>query len=115
MSELANKKCVPCTTGTPPLKGEELKKLFNQLEEGWVLEEESKIYKAYRFKDFKEALSYVNAIGKIAEEEGHHPDIHFGWGKVKVILTTHKIKGLSSSDFVMAAKCDVAYTLVDRK
>ena len=110
MSELANKKCVPCTVGTPPLSGDELKGFYTQLEEGWELIEEKQIKKHYRFKNFKEALAFVNDIGKMAEEEGHHPDIELGWGKVVVSLITHKIKGLSESDFVMAAKCDVAFT-----
>lgn len=110
MSELSKKKCVPCTVGTPPLSGNELQRLFNELEEGWKLVEEKQIEKSYRFKDFKGALAFVNDIGKIAEEEGHHPDIELTWGKVKVTLWTHKISGLSESDFVMAAKCDVAFT-----
>ena len=110
MSELAKKKCVPCTAGASPLKGKELQSVFNQLEEGWEMIEQKKIAKTYRFKNFKEALAYVNEIGKIAEEEGHHPDIFLSWGKVKVTLWTHKIEGLSESDFVLAAKCDVVYT-----
>jgi 4a-hydroxytetrahydrobiopterin dehydratase len=109
MSELAKKKCVPCTVGTPALKGEELQRFYQQLEEGWTLVGEEKLEKTYRFKDFKEALLFVNHIGKIAEEEGHHPDIELSWGKVKVKLSTHKIKGLSESDFVLAAKCDVTF------
>lgn len=109
MSELAKKKCVPCTIGTPALKGEELQKFYKQLEDGWKLIGEQKIEKEYKFKDFVSALQFVNDIGKIAEEEGHHPDIELSWGKVKIILWTHKIKGLSESDFVLAAKCDVDY------
>ena len=110
MSELAKQKCIPCTVGTPPLKGEELQKFYKQLEDGWQLIGEERIEREYKFKDFKSALGYVNDIGKIAEEEGHHPDIELSWGKVKVILWTHKINGLSESDFVLAAKCDVDYT-----
>ncbi len=110
MSELSKKKCVPCVSGTPPLGGEELLRFFRELEEGWELKEEKQIVKDYRFKDFKEALTFVNDIGKIAEEEGHHPDITLSWGKVKVLFWTHKIKGLTESDFILAAKCDVAYT-----
>lgn len=110
MSELAKKKCLPCIGGTPPLKGEQLQGYFKQLEEGWDLVKEARLEKSYQFKDFKSALAFVNDIGKIAEEEGHHPDIELSWGKVKVILWTHKIHGLSESDFVMAAKCDVAFT-----
>lgn len=110
MSELAKKKCVPCTVGTPPLTGKELQRTFKELEDGWELIEEKRIEKTYRFKDFKGALAFVNDLGKIAEEQGHHPDIELSWGKVKVILWTHKIHGLSESDFVMAAKSDVAFT-----
>jgi len=111
MSELAKKKCVPCTVGTPALAGTELQLFYKQLEDGWELIENKRIEKTYRFKDFKGALAFVNDLGKIAEEQGHHPDIELSWGKVKVILSTHKIKGLSESDFVMAAKCDVTYIL----
>lgn len=108
MSELANKKCVPCTTGTPPLSGKELKTMMNLVEE-WTLVDDKQIEKTFKFKNFKEALAFVNDIGKIAEEEGHHPDIELGWGRVKVKLSTHKIKGLSEADFILGAKCDAAY------
>lgn len=110
MSGLAKKKCVPCTTQTPPLKGKELQSFMDLLEDGWELIEEKKIQKTYRFKDFKQALAFTNSIGIIAEEEGHHPDILLSFGKVVITLWTHKIKGLSESDFVLAAKCDVSYT-----
>ena len=110
MRELAKKKCVPCTVGTPPLKGDKLKQFYDELEEGWELVGEKQIEKTYKFKNFKEALAFVNDLGKIAEEEGHHPDLLLSWGKVRVVLSTHKIQGLSESDFVMAAKCDVAFT-----
>jgi len=110
MSELAKKKCVHWIVGAEPLKGDRLQTLFKQLEEGWKLIEEKRIEKIYKFKDFKEALGFVNDLGKIAEEEGHHPDIELSWGRVKVILWTHKIDGLTESDLVMAAKCDVAFT-----
>lgn len=110
MSELSKKKCLPCTASTPPISGAELKKCLHQLEEGWELIAEKEIAKSYRFRDFKQALAFVNDIGKIAEEEGHHPDIELSWGKVKIRLSTHKIKGLSESDFILAAKCDLAFT-----
>jgi 4a-hydroxytetrahydrobiopterin dehydratase len=109
VSELARKKCVPCTVETPPLKGEALKKFLDQLSEGWKVVEEHHLEQEYKFKDFKEALAFVNDLGTLAEDEGHHPDIHLSWGKVKVTFWTHKIKGLSESDFVMAAKCDALY------
>ncbi len=109
MSELSRKKCVPCTVGTPPLTGEELQHFYKELEDGWEIKQEKCIEKSYAFKNFKEALSFVNEIGRVAEEEDHHPDITLSWGKVKIALSTHKIKGLSESDFVLAAKCDVVY------
>lgn len=107
MSELSKKKCIPCKAGTPPLKGSELKRFMGELGNGWKLIEEHHLEKEYTFKNFKEALDFVNKVGKIAEEEGHHPDIFLSWGKVKVIFWTHKINGLSESDFVMAAKSDL--------
>lgn len=110
MSELAKKSCVPCKAGASPLKGEELKRHLDLLEQGWELVEEKQIEKSYSFKNFKEALAFVVDIGKIAEEENHHPDIELSWGKAKVSLSTHKIGGLSESDFILAAKCDVAFT-----
>ena len=109
MSDLASKKCVPCTVDTPPLKGDDLKKFQQQLTEEWKVVEEHHLEREYKFKNFKEALAFVNDLGSLAEDEGHHPDIHLSWGMVKVIFWTHKIKGLSESDFVMAAKSDAAY------
>ena len=109
MSELAKKKCVPCTSDTAPLKGDALKRHMDLIEE-WRLQDDKQLEKSFLFKNFKEALDYVNDIGKIAEEQGHHPDIELGWGRVVVKLSTHKIKGLSESDFILAAKIDVAYT-----
>ena len=79
------------------------------LEEGWELIEGKKIKKTYKFKDFKGALGFVDDLGKIAEEEGHHPDIELSYGKASVLLWTHKIGGLSESDFILAAKSDVVF------
>ena len=110
MSELAKKSCVPCKEGALPLAGEELKRHFDLLEEGWELIEGKKIKKTYKFKDFKGALHFVDEVGKVAEEEGHHPDIELSYGKATITLWTHKISGLSESDFVMAAKSDVVFT-----
>lgn len=109
MADLASKHCVACKGGTLPLKGDQLIELLKQLGEGWFLEGEQRLEKGFKFKDFKEALDFTNQIGKIAEQEGHHPDIYLSWGKVKVTLYTHKIEGLSESDFIMAAKCDDAF------
>jgi 4a-hydroxytetrahydrobiopterin dehydratase len=105
MSELASKECVPCRGGTPPLKGEELDELRRQVPE-WEVVEEHHLRRRFRFKTFGEALDFVNKVGELAEEQGHHPDISFGWGKVEVTVWTHKIDGLTESDFIFVAKVD---------
>ncbi len=105
-NELAKKKCIPCETGVPPLKDEELVKFYQQLQHGWKVIEEHHLKKEYTFKNFKQALDFTNKVGEIAESEGHHPDIYLAWGKVKITIWTHKINGLSESDFILAAKCD---------
>ncbi len=104
--ELSKKNCIPCKGGVPPLKGDELKKLFTQLKNGWKIVNEHHLEKEYTFPNFQKALDFTNKVGAIAESEGHHPDIHLSWGKVKIILWTHKIDGLTESDFILAAKCD---------
>lgn len=109
-TDLSQKKCIPCSGGVPRLHGNEIETLFEQLHDGWKVIEEQRLEKEYPFANFKEALKYTNNLGSIAEEEGHHPDIYLSWGKVKVILWTHKINGLSESDFIFAAKCDQQYT-----
>lgn len=103
---LSEKHCIPCKGGVPPLKGEALHKLYRELGGGWELVDDHHIEKEYSFKNFVEALDFTNKVGQIAEAEGHHPDIHLGWGKAKIILWTHKIDGLTESDFILAAKCD---------
>ena len=105
MSELADRQCVPCRGGVPPLKGEEIDKLIAQLS-GWDVVDEHHLRKQYKFKDFRETLDFVNRVGEVAEKEGHHPDFCFGWGKAEVTIWTHKIDGLTESDFVLAAKID---------
>jgi 4a-hydroxytetrahydrobiopterin dehydratase len=105
MTELASKTCVPCKGGTPPLKGEELNELRRQVPE-WEVIEEHHLRRTFRFKNFREALVFVNKVGELAEEQGHHPDISFGWGRVEVTIWTHKIDGLTESDFIFAAKVD---------
>lgn len=107
MSELAKKNCVPCKGGVPPLRGEAIGQLLAQIE-GWEAVDEHHLRKTYRFKDFVQALAFVNRVGAIAEEQGHHPDIHLTWGSVRVEIWTHKINGLTESDFVLAAKADEA-------
>jgi 4a-hydroxytetrahydrobiopterin dehydratase len=102
---LAEKSCVPCRGGVPPLKGAELEKLKQQLP-GWQVVDEHHLTKTYTFPDFVSALSFVNRAGAIAEQEGHHPDLYLAWGKVEVKTWTHKIDGLTESDFILAAKID---------
>jgi 4a-hydroxytetrahydrobiopterin dehydratase len=104
--KLSDKKCVPCTTGVPPLKGKELVEFAKQLGNGWKVVNEHHLEKEYLFKDFLQALAFTNKVGAVAEQEGHHPDILLSYGKVRIQLWTHKIDGLSESDFILAAKCD---------
>ena len=105
MSELASRACVPCRGGVPPLKGEEITKLLGELN-AWSVVSEHHLSKVFNLPDFKEALAFVNRIGELAEEQGHHPDICFGWGRVEITIWTHKIDGLTESDFILAAKID---------
>lgn len=102
---LADQTCVPCKGGVPPLKGEALNKFKAQLPD-WQVVDEHHLHRAFRFPDFKQALAFVNRAGAIAEEQGHHPDILLAWGKAEVTIYTHKIDGLTESDFVLAAKID---------
>ncbi len=105
MSELASKTCLPCRGGVPPLKGEEITKLLAQLD-GWNVVQEHHLEKSYHFPDFRSALEFTNKVGQLAEEQGHHPDIYLAWGKVQIQIWTHKIDGLTESDFILAAKID---------
>lgn len=102
-SELAAKTCVPCRGGTPPLKGQALESYLKQVP-GWEAVDEHHLHRLFKFPDFRQALDFVNKAGEIAEEQGHHPDISLAWGKAEITLWTHKINGLSESDFIMAAK-----------
>ena len=106
-SSLAGEKCVPCRGGVPPLAGEELAALARELGNGWRVVDEHHLEKEFAFPDFAEALAFTNRVGALAEEEGHHPDIYLAWGKVRITIWTHKIDGLSRSDFVLAAKIDL--------
>lgn len=103
---LAAEKCIPCRGGVPPLKGEELRALTAQLGGDWTVVDEHHLSKSFAFPDFASALAFTNAVGAIAEEEGHHPDIHLSWGRVVIDIWTHAIDGLTRSDFVLAAKVD---------
>ncbi len=105
---LEAKTCVPCRGGVPPLKGKDLMKLQQQLPDAaeWKVINEHHLTRLFTFPDFKTALDFVNKVGALAEEQGHHPDIVLKWGKVEVTMWTHKIDGLTESDFIMAAKID---------
>jgi 4a-hydroxytetrahydrobiopterin dehydratase len=105
MSELASKTCIPCHGGVPPLQGAELAALAGQVA-GWQVVEEHHIVKRYTFPDFITALRFVDRVGALAEEQGHHPDILLTWGNVQITLWTHAVKGLTESDFILAAKID---------
>ena len=106
MSSLASKQCVPCRGGVPPLKGAEIQTLRENLGNDWQVMEEHRLEKSFRFKDFREALDFTIRVGELAEQQGHHPDIYLAWGKVKLTIWTHKIDGLTESDFIFAAKAD---------
>jgi 4a-hydroxytetrahydrobiopterin dehydratase len=105
MSDLAARDCVPCRGGVPPMKGDEIRTMLEQLP-GWDVIADHHLRKEIKFADFREALDYVNRVGELAENQGHHPDICFGWGKAEITIWTHKIDGLTESDFILAAKID---------
>ena len=107
---LAEKHCVPCRGGVPALKGEALAKLAAQVQ-GWQVVDEHHLTKTYTFPDFQSALDFVNRVGAVAEAEGHHPDLYLTWGRVDVKTYTHKINGLTESDFILAAKVDQQLSL----
>ena len=102
---LADKVCIPCTGGVPPLKGNELAALRSQLPE-WQVVDDHHLHRVFRFPDFQQALNFVNLAGAIAEEQGHHPDILLAWGRAEITTYTHKIDGLTESDFILAARID---------
>jgi 4a-hydroxytetrahydrobiopterin dehydratase len=106
MSELAQKQCVACKGGVPPLAGADLTVLARQLDAGWRVVNEHHVEREFKFPNFLQALQFTNRVGELAEAQNHHPDIYLAWGKVKLTLWTHKIDGLTESDFVFAAKVD---------
>ena len=109
MNELKNKKCTPCEGGILPFDISEIHK-YQKKVDGWNIVKNNKnvflLEKKFNFKNFKESQNFVNNVGKISEQEGHHPDISFGWGYANIKISTHAIKGLAESDFILAAKID---------
>ena len=109
MTELSNKKCIPCEGGAIPFDISEIHK-YQKKVDGWdILKDKKKNFllnKKFNFKNFVESQKFINKIGEISEDEGHHPDISFGWGYAEVKITTHAIEGLSENDFILAAKID---------
>ena len=105
-TELSKKQCIPCKGGIPPLQGPEIQKFCDQLKPGWKVAGEHHLEKEYPLKNFRHALDFTIKVGEMAEEQGHHPDVHLAWGKVKLVIWTHKIDGLTESDFIFAAKAD---------
>ena len=101
---LADQACIPCRGGVPPLARERVRELLTELGGGWTLSESGHLLRRYEFADFAQALDFANRVGAIAEREGHHPDLHVGWGRCDVEIWTHKIDGLTDSDFYLAAK-----------
>ena len=109
MSDLANKKCVPCEGNIPPFNAEEIHKYLKKVD-GWEVVEDKidgfHLIKSFKFDNFLKSQEFVNKVGEIAESEGHHPDLWFGWGYARIKIFTHAIKGLAESDFILAAKID---------
>src|SRR3990172_435351 len=108
MRDLASMECVPCKGGVPPLEGEELDRLLAALAGEWRVIDGHHLEREYRFKNFRTALDFTNHVGELAEQQNHHPDIFLAWGLVRLTIWTHKIDGLTESDFVFAAKADRA-------
>lgn len=105
-NDLASRQCEPCRGGVARLQGAELEQIQRKLGSGWQVADGHHLEKTYVFKDFRAALAFTNRVGELAETQGHHPDIYLAWGKVQVKIWTHKIDGLTESDFVLAAKVD---------
>lgn len=106
--DLSTKECIPCRGGVPPMTAEEIAPLHALIGESWSVVNTHHLEKTFTFSDFQAALDFTNAVGAIAEREGHHPDIHLAWGRVRIEIWTHKVDGLTESDFILAAKIDKA-------
>ena len=114
MSELKNKKCIPCEGGVIPFDISEIHKYQKKVDDWNIVRNDKGIFfleKNFNFKNFKDSQKFINNVGKISEEEGHHPDINFGWGYAKINITTHAIEGLCENDFILAAKIDEIFNV----
>jgi 4a-hydroxytetrahydrobiopterin dehydratase len=105
-NDLASEECVPCTGGVPAIKGAKLREMHEKLGFAWRVVDEHHLERTFTFPNFRLAMAFTNRVGELAEEVNHHPDIELGWGRVKVLVWTHKINGLTESDFIFAAKVD---------
>lgn len=105
-TDLSERHCEPCEGGVPPLEGEELRAMQDELGGGWEVVDGHHLRKSFEFEDFVSALEFTNRVGELAEEEGHHPLIHLTWGEATIDIWTHAIDGLSDNDFILAAKID---------
>lgn len=101
---LADQHCVPCRGGVPPLPEARASELLAELGAGWTIDASGHLFRSYEFSNFAQALAFANRVGEIAEREQHHPDLYVAWGRCDVEIWTHKIDGLTDSDFVLAAK-----------
>ena len=106
--KLADERCVPCLGGTPPMQQHRAEALLQGLQVGWQLNEHGHLERTYKFKNFRQAMAFANKVAERAEVEGHHPDLYIAWGRCRVEVWTHKIRGLTESDFYFAAKADRA-------
>jgi len=104
--KLSEQTCVPCKGGVPPLTPTQIEPLLKELDSAWSVPQSHHLFRSFRFKNFKEALAFLNKVGGLAEEQKHHPDFALSWGRVDISLWTHKIEGLTESDFILAAKID---------
>ncbi len=110
MAGLAERSCIPCQGGVPPLSVDESQRLLQQLDGSWEVIENHHLMRNFDFPEFVSALDFVNKVGQLAAREGHHPDICLSWGKVGIQLWTHTVDGLTESDFILAAKIDEVAT-----
>ncbi|HOM13283.1 MAG TPA: 4a-hydroxytetrahydrobiopterin dehydratase [Rubrivivax sp.] len=108
-TSLADQSCVPCRGGVPPMPPQRANELLRELDGGWRLNADAHLEREYRFEDFKQAMAFANKVADIAEAQGHHPDLAVAWGRCKLEIWTHKIHGLTESDFYFAAKAERAF------